>query len=307
MRFRRKTAFLPLLFLWIILSGCGPGAVREPPGQTIQPREQVALVPEKTAAKDVRLEDENVGGLKESQVLEKIRGHAAKLDIAARDAVLDARTWEPASKESGGQSVDVEATMSAVFQAAEGGNVRLVIRKTAPSVTSAMLEKNIVRIGSYTTDVIDRRRARINNIDLAAGKLDYYKLQPGDEFSFNRIVGKRTSADGYEEAPIIIRTKDGPKKKQGIGGGICQLSTTLYNAVEETGMRITERHMHSKEVPYVQKGEDATVSYGSADLKFVNTRSYPVMLRVFNTRSHVTVYIYENRNLVEQREIRPIR
>jgi len=100
---------------------------------------------------------------------------------------------------------------------------------------------------------------------------------------------------GYKKAPIIKRTESGSIKGYGIGGGICQLSTTLYNAAEKAGLEITERHSHSKKVPYVPQGKDAMVSYGSSDLKFRNNRQNPIVIKSEISDGKVTVRLYEIR------------
>lgn len=250
---------------------------------------------ERVVKNNVYLKGEDVGGLKESEVLAGIRNHAVKIDKEAKDASLDSNTWQVIPGKTG-RKVNVERTLDLVLNAEEGRNVDLIIEEVMPLITSDMLAKNIVVIGSYTTPLLNKGESRVNNIQLASEKIDCIKLAPGDEFSFNRIVGKRTEAKGYEEAPIIIRTKDGPKKDYGVGGGVCQVSTTIYNAVEECGLEILERHIHSKNVGYVPRGEDATVSYGSADLRFRNNRNYPVMIRVYPGKKTLTVKIIENRN-----------
>jgi len=250
---------------------------------------------ERKAKEDVRLGEYEVGGLRESQILEIIESHAKKEDEEAVDAKLDENTWE-VYDEKKGKKVKVDKTLEAVLNAEEGEEVRFVVEEIIPKITYDMLERNIVTIGSYSTPLLNREDNRIHNIELASEKIDYYKLEPGEEFSFNRVVGRRTEAKGYEEAPIIIRTKDGPKKDYGVGGGVCQISSTLYNAVEECGLEITERHMHSKDVGYVPRGEDATVAYGSIDFKFRNNRNHPVMIRTWVSEKSVTAKIIENRN-----------
>lgn len=252
-------------------------------------------ITERTAKKGVYIEDTDVGGLKESEILEIIGRYAGTIDKAAVDAVVDERTWE-VRPEQEGRKVNVQKTLEAVMNAEENEKVELFVEKIKPTVTAEQLQAGIVEIASYSTPLLDRSEPRVNNIKIAAERIDYKKLAPGEEFSFNGTVGRRTEAKGYEEAPIIIRTEDGPETGYGVGGGVCQLSTTIYNAVEECGMEVTERHMHSKKVGYVPRGEDATVSYGTADFKFRNSRKYPVMLRVHVTGKRVTVRILENRN-----------
>ncbi len=270
-----------LVFLVIsIISGC---------------ESKVLKKPERTAEKDVMLEGKNVGGMTESEIMENLKTYAASFDEEAVDAVFDETTWE-IQPEKEGRTLDVKRTLDAVMNAGEGENIRYVVQRQLPQVTSDKLNVNVVEIGSYTTPLLDRSVSRVNNIDLASEKISGLKLAPGEEFSFNKVVGRRTEAKGYEEAPIIIRTEDGPEKGYGIGGGICQLSSTIYNAVEEGGLEITERHMHSKNVGYVPKGEDATVAYGKVDFKFRNSKQYPIMIVVNLSSKSLTVRIIENRN-----------
>ena len=152
-----------------------------------------------------------------------------------------------------------------------------------------------VEIGHFQTPLLDKSEPRVHNIKLAAKKLDQYKVDPGDEFSFNRVVGKRTSEKGYEEAPIIILESGSPENSEALGGGICQLSSTLYNAVLKANLKVTERHPHSKKVSYVDEGQDATIDFNRYDLKFINTRDKPITLKIRVKEDTVSVFIYENR------------
>jgi vancomycin resistance protein YoaR len=127
-------------------------------------------------------------------------------------------------------------------------------------------------LSAFYTKIVDSSKARLKNIQLANEALNKAIVQSGDIFSFNDVVGPRTADRGYQEAPIIIDEE----KEMGIGGGVCQVSTTLYNAVLAGGLEIIERHQHSAEVGYIELGRDATVSYGGYDLKFKNTLPYPI-------------------------------
>lgn len=135
-------------------------------------------------------------------------------------------------------------------------------------------EQQEIILGSYESTLLDTDKNRVKNIRLATKEISGYTVQPGEVFSFNGTVGKRVAEKGYKKAKIIVRKK----RKEGIGGGICQVSSTLYNAVEQAGLEIVEKHSHSKDVHYVPKGRDATVVYGSLDFKFKNTKSYPVKI-----------------------------
>lgn len=144
------------------------------------------------------------------------------------------------------------------------------------------------KIGSYSTILLDKDPDRINNISIAANEIDGYIVQPNEVFSFNAVVGKRKAEKGYEKARILVKGKG----KKGIGGGICQLSSTLYNAVDKAGLKVIERHSHSKDVHYVPKGRDAAVSYKSQDFKFRNTKSYPIKIKasIDNKKVYVSIY-----------------
>jgi len=247
---------------------------------------------------NVFIEGENVGGFTRSEVLEVIERHASKIDRAAKDAAIDELTWN-VTEEKEGVKVNVEKTLEKIMNAEEGQRVKLVIETVYPSITAQKLKNNITRIAEFSTPIVDKSEGRTNNIELAAEKINNKVIQPGEEFSFNETVGERTDEEGYEYAPIIIKTEDGSKKVDGLGGGVCQLSTTLYQAVEQCGLEVTERHPHTSDVTYISKGEDAAVSYGYMDFKFVNNREYPIMIKVYLNEDEVKVLILENRNIVK--------
>ena len=129
-------------------------------------------------------------------------------------------------------------------------------------------------IASFSTNYVTSNVDRTTNLRLASNKIDGYVLMPGETFSYNKVVGKRTIAAGYKEAAIYSNGE----VTQGLGGGICQISTTLYNAVVKADLAIVERRNHMFVPSYVDGGMDATVVYGSQDFKFKNTRDYPIKI-----------------------------
>lgn len=295
----KKLFFIIFFSLNILSASCGT-KTSELPGKNISselPGKNISLeLPEKNISNGIYLEGENVGGKKISEVKHKLEELSSRINIGAKDAVFDKVRWEISSKEKKGKSVNIEKTMESLMNAKEGEKISLVVEEITPGVTSEKAAGKIVEIASYSTRLLDKQNSRVNNIAIAARKLNYKIIAQGEEFSFNAALGRRTQAKGYEEAPIIIKTEDGYEKGFGVGGGICQLSTTLYNAVEKCGMDITERHLHSKSIGYVPKGKDATVAYGAADFKFVNNRGYPVMIRTGLDKNTLTVRIIENRS-----------
>ncbi len=246
--------------------------------------------------KDVTLEGQDVGGFSAEKAREAIEEQAKKKDRSPVNAALKPGTFELV-RATKGTKVDVEGTLEMLMEAEKGQDVKLQIDSVDPAVTDDMIMKSMVKIGTYTTVLYDDQESRVNNIRLASEKISQCVIPPKSEFSFNGIVGRRTDAKGYEEAPIIISTEDGPKGGYGVGGGICQLSTTIYNSALSCRLDITERHLHSKKVPYVDRGDDATVAYGKADLKFKNNRDYPIVFRITLDKDSLTVDIYENRML----------
>ncbi len=129
-------------------------------------------------------------------------------------------------------------------------------------------------ISSFSTKYDASNLNRSKNLAIAAGKINGTVLMPGETFSFNKVVGKRTIEEGYKDAKIYA---DGGVV-DGLAGGICQISSTLYNAVLLANLQITERRNHSFTTSYVPAGRDATVVYGTTDFQFTNSRNYPIKI-----------------------------
>ncbi len=246
---------------------------------------------------NVYLEDKNVGGLTESQIKKIIENYSKKVNVEAKKADWDKEKMEIIPEKTG-QRINAAKTLEALMNSKKGKSIKLIIEEVKPQITSETISKDIVEIGRFSTTLLDRQRNRRDNIEVATDCINNTLLMPKEEFSFNEVLGRRTKAKGYKKAPIIIKTEEGPKKGYGVGGGICQVSSTLFNAVEKAGLEITERHMHSKGVGYVPKGRDATVVFDSLDFKFRNNRQYPVIIKINLSKNKLMVTILENRNQV---------
>ena len=166
--------------------------------------------------------------------------------------------------------------------------VALAVEVDPPDVKAADLSTINTLLARFTTQFNPGKRDRTHNLTLAAREIDGVVLKPGQEFSYNGIVGQRLGERGYREAPIFVRGRMEP----GLGGGCCQVSTTVYNAVLLAGLKVISRSPHSRTVPYVVPGRDATVAYGTRDLKFENSNSSPIALLTRIVGSHLTVDIY---------------
>ena len=130
--------------------------------------------------------------------------------------------------------------------------------------------------------------ARVTNLQVAAKNVNGTILYPGDEFSYNKVVGERTAARGFKKAHIF----SGGKVVDGLGGGICQVSSTIYNAVLLANLEITSRTAHMMHTGYVKPSLDATVVYGSIDFKFKNNRETPIKIESTVKNGNVVVKVY---------------
>lgn len=145
-------------------------------------------------------------------------------------------------------------------------------------------------IASYSTKIYTKESDRQNNITKACSTLNNTLVEKGKTFSFTKTLGKTSTSKGYEKADVFV---DG-EIEHALGGGICQVSSTLYNAVNSvSNLDVTERHSHSNDVPYVKKGKDAAVAYGSYDFKFVNNTNHTIKIKASNTKDKVTIKLYE--------------
>mgnify|MGYP006074561795 CR=1 FL=1 len=150
--------------------------------------------------------------------------------------------------------------------------------------------KTETKISSFSTPIVDDNKNRITNIKITCSRISDTVVKSNDEFSFCEVVGQPSSSDGYKEAHAFV---DG-ELVNAIGGGNCQVSTTIYNAAKKIdGVKITERHEHGKEVGYIEKGKDATVAYDYLDLKFENNNDFDLKLQAYIKNDKVCVDIYK--------------
>ena len=159
-----------------------------------------------------------------------------------------------------------------------------------PNVTTNMIGTEAFPdlLSTYSTKYSTRDRDRTTNLQLAANKINGTVLMPGEIFSYNQVVGERTIAAGYKEAPIYVSGE----VVDGLGGGICQITSTLYNAVLYANLGIVSRSNHQFVPSYVTASRDATVVYGAIDFKFKNTRDYPIKITCSVSNGIATFNIY---------------
>ncbi|GAB4248624.1 MAG: VanW family protein [Thermoleophilia bacterium] len=191
-----------------------------------------------------------------------------------------------------GLEVDREATAEALTQAAQSTTDRVAevqTKETLPERTTEQArEMGIeVAIGSFTTEFGGSENRR-DNVQRAAELINGTLIAPGEEFDFNTVVGQRTADNGFKTAPVIINGK----LEDSLGGGICQVSTTLFNAAFFAGLDITARTNHSLYISHYPTGRDATVSWGGPDLRFRNDTDGWILIKSASSRSSVTFVIY---------------
>lgn len=173
-----------------------------------------------------------------------------------------------------GVAVDMDRTQRQMAEAGPGSSLRVRTTVMSPYVTRGALEGLTRQLGGFSTWG-KGGGGRNYNLYLGAVLLDWTLLLPGEMFSFWERMGVPTSERGFEPAPVIV----GDSVVMAPGGGLCQVSTTLYNAALRAGMEIVERHPHTMPVDYVGPGMDAAVAWGHLDLRFRNPGPWPVLVR----------------------------
>lgn len=210
---------------------------------------------------------------------------AEKLVCWPRSAKIDSHGL--IKREVSGQILDVSATLALVKKAKAGERVEIILADLFPNITAQEILQLNNGLGIFQT-FIEGTKERLHNIKLAGSLINFTLLMPGEIFSFNEIVGQPTAARGFQEANIIV----GDDLVLGYGGGICQVSSTLYNAVLAANLTIKERNTHSQEVNYVPAGQDAAVAYDYFDFRFLNSKNYPLLIRVWVFDRNLQIGLY---------------
>jgi len=220
--------------------------------------------------------------------------HIVPLNIPAKNAhftIMPDNSMEIVPEEPGKQA-DINALSASVKNLSlnQTEAIPVPFKTLTPDVTKTELEhlKMTGLLSSYTTHFNSNQIGRTENIKLAAKAIDGTVLKPEEEFSFNQTVGPRTIEAGYQMAIII----EGDQFVPGLGGGVCQVSSTLYNAVERANLTVTERSRHSIAITYVPPGQDATVAYPTLDFKFKNNSGGYLLIRSNVTDDTLTFSIY---------------
>ena len=194
-----------------------------------------------------------------------------------------------------GIDFDVENAKKIISEEKEKYEIPLIITK--PEVTTQDLGTEAFpdQLSTFSTKYQESNVNRTTNLRLAAEKINGTVLLPGEEFSYNKTVGERTVAAGFKEAAVF----NAGRVENGLGGGICQISSTLYDAVVMANLEVTVRRNHQFVTSYLKAGADATVVWGSQDFKFKNTRKYPIRLTATVQGGTATIQVWGVKEKVE--------
>ena len=188
-----------------------------------------------------------------------------------------------------GITMDVGIAKKALEASGDDDTFSFPVVFTEPTMTVRDFRSKLFRdtLSTISSSFNPGLKGRTTNVKLACDFCNNVILNPGDEFSYNKSVGPRTYERGFKDATVYVAGTT----EEGVGGGICQVSSTIYSAALHADLKITERYNHSYMITYVPLGEDATVVYGSKDFRFVNNTDYPIKLRVTYGKSTMTVSI----------------
>jgi vancomycin resistance protein YoaR len=219
---------------------------------------------------------------------------AKRINTKAQDAdfVVATKSSVIVKPSVNGSMLDVPRTADRLLAAAlrpTGRSARMVVGTEVPERTTAEARKmGITGLVSTYTTIYSGDANRVHNVRLVADLIDKTLIPPGATFSFNETTGERNAEKGFREAPVIINGE----LQTGLGGGVCQVSTTVFNAAYEAGLDIEERTNHALYISHYPQGRDATVNYPDLDLKFVNDTKKWLLLRTFVGSSALTVNLY---------------
>lgn len=192
-----------------------------------------------------------------------------------------------------GKELDIASTKESIYDAIKNKDYKSIDLKVnikEPKISTEAVKSVNTLLAEFSTKFSTKDSNRVTNVVLSAKATSDVLLMPGEEFSYNNLTGKRTTSNGYKDAPVIINGK----LEQDVGGGVCQVSSTLFNSVLYSGLDVTSRRNHSLKSSYVSIGRDAMVSDGGSDFRFKNPYSHPVYIKNTVSNGVITSKIYGN-------------
>jgi vancomycin resistance protein YoaR len=268
----QKIMVVVLLGMVLALTGC---SLNKPAPKPEPPKVQEGVTLNGTA----------IGNLSLTELEALLAKTAAESYIAPINAGFDENGGISQSRK--GRRLNTGAVIAQVMSAPPYSHISSVYQDILPYITTESLNA-ANKAGSYTTPILDGQPNRMHNIKLTAKLINNSVIDSGSEFSFNKVSGEPTAERGFKEATVFA---DDGRHEQGIGGGMCQVSSTLYNAALAMGLIITERHPHSQPVDYVPPNRDAT-TYTDKDLRFINNTRQTLIIRAFVSGKELTVDLF---------------
>lgn len=195
------------------------------------------------------------------------------------------------SKSQNGRVLDEESLYAEIekqFKETSNIEIELATKVVSPEISESFYSDKLELLGEFSTDLSTSKGGRKHNVDLALTKFNGKVINSKENISFNEITGPHSYENGYQSAIVIVNGEF----VEGVGGGVCQASTTLYNALLLSGVEINEVHKHTLPVGYVELSLDAMVSEGWADLKFTNLSEYPIYVKAFVEGDKACVKIF---------------
>lgn len=228
---------------------------------------------------------------------QQVKELAQEIIVEPQDATFEVNSDDSVSVVPAKDGIDVdlgrlENDLNASLGTGLQQEVNLALVPVAPSRSTDFVKSMGVDglLGSYTTSFDPSKTSRSYNVSVAAQAFDELLIMPGHRVSFNDVVGPRSSEAGYKNAPVIVNNEF----VDGLGGGVCQVSTTLYNAILLANLEVIERTCHSLPVSYVPIGRDATVVYDALDMKFQNNTDNYLYIKSYISSGRLTIKIFGN-------------
>ncbi len=231
-------------------------------------------------------------GYDDAKLSERLAAIAEEFDRDAKDSTVVRKNGTfVVSEEQDGLLMDREKTIeriAAVVETRKSGTAEIVAKVTEPKITSEDTAKITDLIGTYYTTYTNSDKNRNNNLVVGCNYINGTILMPGEIFSANESLGSQTAAGGYKSAGVYVNGK----VEQGMAGGVCQVTTTLYNAVILAELEVVERFPHSMTVSYVPLGRDAAIAGTYKDLKFKNNTEYPIFIEAYASGGKLVMNLY---------------
>lgn len=240
--------------------------------------------------------------LNKEKVKEELQEIAKEIDVEVKNATLKVDGEKiTTEKEKEGLKLEIDKTIKKLVDTVKNGKFEeeLIVTKIEPEVVSSDLENIDTLLGSYSTVLVDSTPARVENIKLACSSNNDLIIMPDEEFSYNEHTGDRSKENGYKSAHVI----QGGEVTNGVGGGICQVSSTMFNTVLYAGLEIVSRTNHSIPSDYVGLGRDATVSDYGTDFIFKNSLKNPVFIKSYCDGKRVYCQIFGHKSDKQNIEI----